>query len=105
VLQFKIYFARFKNVDFEWGASKENENLAKHGVDFSTVGIAWSDPHRLIFRYPGMGRDELRWQFTGHDGHGILTVRFTIRSGTIRVIGAGYWRKQRKLYEANKNSS
>jgi hypothetical protein len=28
-----------------------------------------------------------------------LTVRFTLRNGTIRVIGAGYWRKQRRLYE------
>jgi uncharacterized DUF497 family protein len=92
-------------VQFEWDPSKEAENLAKHGVDFSTVGIAWSDPSRLIFRYPGMGRDELRWQFTGYDGNGILTVRFTIRSGAIRIIGAGYWRKQRKFYEAKKKSS
>lgn len=51
------------------------------------------------------GRDELRWQFTGFDGRGILTVRFTIRSGIIRVIGAGYWRKQRKIYETKKKSS
>lgn len=86
-------------------ASKEAENLAKHGVDFSRVGIAWSDPHRLVFRYPGMGCDELRWQFAGHDGHGALTVRFTIRSGVIRVIGAGYWRKQRRIYETKKKNS
>lgn len=92
-------------MQFEWDISKELDNLEKHGVDFSTVGIAWSDPHRLIFRYPGMGRDELRWQFTGFDGLAILTVRFTIRSGSIRVIGAGYWRKQRKIYEAKKENS
>ena len=92
-------------MQFEWDASKEAENRTKHGIDFSTVGIAWSDPHRLVFRYPGMGLDELRWQFTGYDGRGILTVRFTIRSGIIRVIGAGYWRKQRKLYEAKRKSS
>jgi uncharacterized DUF497 family protein len=92
-------------MQFEWDIPKELENLEKHGMDFSTVGIAWSDPHRLIFRYPGMGRDELRWQFTGFDGNGILTVRFTIRSGVIRVIGAGYWRKQRKIYEAKKKNS
>ena len=29
----------------------------------------------------------------------VLTVRFTLRNGAIRVIGAGYWRKQRRLYE------
>lgn len=92
-------------MQFEWDPTKETENLRKHRVDFSTVGIAWSDPDRLIFRYPGMGLDELRWQFTGHDGYGILTVRFTIRAGIIRVIGAGYWRKQRRIYEARKQKT
>jgi uncharacterized DUF497 family protein len=91
-------------MQFEWDSSKEAENLAKHDVDFSTVGIAWSDPSRLIFSYPGMTREELRWQFTGFDGNGILTVRFTIRSGNIRVIGAGYWRKQRRIYEKRKQT-
>lgn len=90
---------------FEWDPTKEKENLAKHGVDFSSVGDAWSDPYRLIFRHPGMTRDEPRYQFSGFDGHGILTVRFTIRSGRIRVIGAGYWRKQRKIYERNKKTT
>jgi hypothetical protein len=35
----------------------------------------------------------------GADGRGILTVRFTLRGGNIRVIGAGYWRKQQQAYE------
>ncbi len=46
-----------------------------------------------------MTRDEPRYQFIGFDGDGILTVRFTIRSGNIRVIGAGYLRKQKRIYE------
>ena len=29
---------------------------------------------------------------------GILTVRFTYRGETIRIIGAGYWRKGRRIY-------
>jgi hypothetical protein len=29
---------------------------------------------------------------------GILTVRFTWRSGKIRIFGAGYWRKGQKIY-------
>ena len=32
-------------------------------------------------------------------GGGILTVRFTYRGETIRIIGAGYWRKGKKIYE------
>jgi hypothetical protein len=30
---------------------------------------------------------------------GIMTVRFTYRSQKIRTIGAGYWRKVKKIYE------
>jgi hypothetical protein len=90
---------------FEWDPAREAENLAKHNVDFSTVGIAWSDPARLVFRHPGMTRDELRCQFVGFDGRGILTVRFTLRSGRIRVIGAGYWRKQKGIYEQQKQKT
>ena len=28
-----------------------------------------------------------------------MTVRFTYRGKVIRLIGAGYWRKGRKIYE------
>ena len=30
---------------------------------------------------------------------GILTVRFTRRGEAIRIIGAGYWRKGKAIYE------
>ena len=48
---------------------------------------------------PGLGVTETRWQLVGFDGVGILTVRFTLRRGWVRVIGAGYWRKQKQIYE------
>ena len=32
-------------------------------------------------------------------GTGILTVRFTYRNQRIRIIGAGYWRRGKKIYE------
>ncbi len=35
----------------------------------------------------------------GRTARGILMVRFTYRSETVRIIGAGYWRKGRRLYE------
>ena len=92
-------------MEFEWDHSKEVENLEKHGVDFSGVGFAWSDPHRVILRHPGLTAHEVRYQFVGFDGYGILTVRFTIRGGRIRIIGAGYWRKQRRIYEKQKQKN
>ena len=84
---------------FEWDGSKETGNLLKHGVDFSSVPDAFGDPRRIFIRYPGMTAQETRWQLVGFDGNGILTVRFTLRRGWVRVIGAGYWRKQKQIYE------
>jgi uncharacterized DUF497 family protein len=49
--------------------------------------------------------DEPRFYAVGHDGRGILTVRFTLRQSAIRIIGAGYWRKQKKAYENQKEKT
>ena len=84
---------------FEWDRRKEAANLVKHGVDFSGVPIAFGDPKRLFIRHPELTSREVRWQFVGFDGRGVLTVRFTLRDGVMRIIGAGYWRKQKELYE------
>lgn len=84
---------------FEWDLAREAANLAKHGVDFSKVPDAFADKQRLFLRIPGLGAAETRWQLVGFDGVGIITVRFTLRRGWVRVIGAGYWRKQKQIYE------
>ena len=42
---------------------------------------------------------ENRFYCFGRVGGGILTVRFTYRDSMIRIIGAGYWRKGKKIYE------
>ena len=44
-------------------------------------------------------RAEKRYYCFGKVTDGILTVRFTYRKGVIRIIGAGYWRKGKKIYE------
>ncbi|PKP39273.1 MAG: hypothetical protein CVT98_02455 [Bacteroidetes bacterium HGW-Bacteroidetes-15] len=43
---------------------------------------------------------EKRYYCFGKVGDGIITVRFTYRNSVIRIIGAGYWRKGRKIYES-----
>ena len=30
---------------------------------------------------------------------GVMTVRFTYRGNAIRIFGAGYWRKGKKIYD------
>jgi hypothetical protein len=43
--------------------------------------------------------DEKRFFCFGKVKGGVMTVRFTDREGIIRIIGAGYWRKGKKIYE------
>jgi hypothetical protein len=90
-------------VNLEFDPAKEKSNREKHGVDFSTVEVAFADPWSMTLpNETHSSKNEKRFYLIGFDGVGILTVRFTLRNQSIRVIGAGYWRKHRKLYEENK---
>lgn len=84
---------------FEWDWEKETENIRKHGVDFVEAQQAFLDLLRLITVDEGHTKSEPRLFCIGRGPRGILTVRYTHRNGRIRIIGAGYWRKGRKIYE------
>ncbi len=93
-------------MEFEWDIAKEDANLKKHGVDFSRVSVAFDDLNRVLGPNRGRSSIEPRFQLIGFDGVDILTVTFTLRTGVMRVINAGYWRKGRKIYEKqNKTKS
>lgn len=85
---------------FEWDPGKDAENQRKHGVSFVEAQAAFLDPGRVIARDVGHSRSEQRFYCFGRVSDGVLTVRFTYRGGVIRIIGAGYWRRGKKLYEA-----
>ncbi len=84
---------------FEWDEAKAASNLAKHGVAFMEAVAAFADPRRVIIPDLDHSRGEPRWYCLGRVGDAILTVRFTRRSGRVRIIGAGYWRNGKRLYE------
>ncbi|HAT71393.1 MAG TPA: hypothetical protein DCS63_01075 [Elusimicrobia bacterium] len=84
---------------FTWDGKKERENVEKHGVDFSTAAKAFRDPKRGIYTDEKHSEEEPRFFCIGEVEGRILTVRFTYRAGTIRIIGAGCWRKGMKYYE------
>ena len=84
---------------FEWDDAKAASNLVKHGIPFIEAVAAFADPHRVILPDLDHSRGEPRWYCFGRVGDAILTVRFTRRSGRVRIIGAGYWRKGKRLYE------
>ena len=86
-------------VHFEWDNKKDKVNQKKHGVDFKTAQYAFLDPNRVIAEDISHSRTEKRYYCLGKVGDGILTVRFTYRKNIIRIIGAGYWRKGKRLYE------
>ena len=86
---------------FEWDPDKDAENQRKHGVSFAQAQTAFLDSGRVIARDLEHSRTEPRFYCFGRAADGVLTVRFTYRANVIRIIGAGYWRKGRKLYEAH----
>jgi uncharacterized protein len=84
---------------FEWDERKDAENQRKHGIGFHLAQQAFLDPQRVIARDLKHGGAEKRYYCMGRIDEGIVTVRFTLRSRAIRIIGAGYWRQGRKIYE------
>ena len=55
---------------------------------------------RVIAEDTAHGAKEKRYFCIGRVGDGIMTVRFTHRSGVLRIFGAGYWRKGRPFMSA-----
>jgi len=86
-------------VGFDWDPKKDLENQAKHGVTFEKAQYAFADLQRVIAEDLSHSAKEKRYYCFGVVGGGVLTVRFTYRENVIRIIGAGYWRKGKHIYE------
>jgi uncharacterized protein len=88
-----------KPSDFEWDSAKDQLNQKKHGVSFAFAQLAFLDHDRVILEDLEHGGDEKRYYCIGRVDGGILTVRFTYRNEKIRIIGAGFWRRGKRIYE------
>jgi len=86
-------------IHFEWDEEKGRENQAKHNVSFALAQRAFLDPHRVIVEDITHRSEEEQFYCIGRAGDGIMIVRFTYRGNVIRIYGAGYWTKGRKIYE------
>ena len=84
---------------FEWDSDKDLVNQRKHNISFAEAQCAFADPRRVIAEDVSHSEEEQRYYCFGQVSGGVLTVRFTYRSGVIRILGAGYWRKGRTIYE------
>jgi uncharacterized protein len=84
---------------FEWDEEKNRVNIEKHNVSFYEAQKAFLDSDRIILEDLDHSEIEKRYFCLGKIKDNILTVRFTIRKNCIRIFGAGYWRKGKRIYE------
>ena len=88
-----------KTVSFEWDEIKNKVNQKKHNISFEEAQYAFSDSNRIIAKDAEHSEIEERFYCFGKIVEDIVTVRFTYRNNRIRIIGAGYWRKGKQIYE------
>ena len=69
---------------YEWDEQKCRENLAKHGIDFAEVEVAFQWLTAVIEPSPRYG--EMRWRAIGHIGARLHTVIYAMRDDNIRII-------------------
>ena len=85
---------------FVWDKQKNLENQEKHGVSFEIAQYAFADPKRIIYKdLDHSTPKETRYFCLGKIGSQVCAVRFTHRRNRIRIFGAGFWRKERRIYE------
>jgi len=85
---------------FDWNAGKNLVNQAKHGVSFEEAEEAFYDLCRVIEKDTlHSSEEETRYHCYGKVKGKVMTVRFTLRGNRIRIFGAAYWRKGKKIYE------
>lgn len=75
---------------FEWDDSKEQINIIKHGIDFSTAAHVFHDENRIEFYDEAHSESEDRYITIGQiNGIAIIVmVVYTERKDTIRLISA-----------------
>lgn len=85
-------------MQFEWDDKKDLENQLKHNISFNSATSAFTDELNIITKDELHSIEEQRYICYGKINGEVATVRFTYRDGKIRIIGAAYWRKGKKIY-------
>jgi uncharacterized DUF497 family protein len=73
---------------FEWDDEKALRNQAKHHVEFSYATNVFLDPNRADFDVSRVEDRETRRKAIGLVEGRLLTVVYTSRAGSIRIISA-----------------
>ena len=85
---------------FEWDEAKNRANIAKHNLSFHEAAKAFRDKNAIYAPDKlHSTKNEERLFCIGKIAGDVATVVFTVRKDKIRIISAGYYRKERSRYE------
>ena len=98
-----LYHINMSKTMFEWDENKNKLNIEKHNVSFFEAQKAFFDPNRVIAEDVEHSIHKKRYYCFAKVDEAIITVRFTYRNEKIRIYGAGYWKKGKKIYEKKQN--
>ena len=87
-----------QNILTEWDDDKNEENIKKHGLDFKTAELVFSDEYRVELFDEQHSADEERYITIGMVND-ILFVVYTLRDERYRLISARLaTKKERQMY-------
>ncbi len=95
----------YQDMYYEWDDKKNISNILKHGISFEQAREVFLDPNVVYIEDSLHSKVEKRFYALGLVDGEVLTVRFTQRGKSIRIFGAGHWRRGTKqYYEEQKNN-
>jgi len=74
-------------MEFAWTQEKEQDNIIKHGINFSDAIEIFRDPFRMERHDDDSSKDEDRWQTMGYFND-VLFVVYTEREDITWIISA-----------------
>lgn len=95
-------------MQFEWDDAKDRKNIAKHGIPFRTAILVFADPNRIEKYDDVHSLDEDRYLTIGeiNGTFMVLTIVYTERSETIRIISARRaTKREREEYYGRQNDT
>ena len=85
-------------MEFEFDLQKSESNWQKHGINFATAQLIWSDPDRI--QIPAKDVDELRFMIIGKIDQKHWSAIITYRDDKIRIISVRRSRDEEiEIYE------
>ena len=87
-------------MEFEFDPQKSGINADKHGIDFKSAPLLWTDPNRVEF--VARFKDEERHGLVASHNNRIWCAIFTLRGDNVRIISV---RRARTYEETLYNNS